>query len=46
MLRAKLSQSSAITLVYERAHEGCRMIYDRLPSPKQIQTLVQVWKWR
>ena len=35
---------------YERAHEDCRMIYDRLPSPKQMQTLVQVWKqlwkWR
>jgi len=29
---------------------GFRRIYDRLPSPKQIQTLVQVWKqlwkWR
>jgi hypothetical protein len=35
---------------YERAHEDCRMIYDHLPSPKQMQTLVQVWKqlwkWR
>jgi len=32
----------------ERAHEDCRMIYDRLSSPKQMQTLVQVWKqlWR
>src|SRR5215470_3195718 len=25
-------------------HEDCGMIYDRLPSPKQMQTLVQVWK--
>jgi hypothetical protein len=35
---------------YERAHEDCRMMYDHLPSPKQVQTLVQVWKqlwkWR
>jgi hypothetical protein len=35
---------------YQLAHEDCRMIYTRLPSPKAIQTLVQVWKqlwmWR
>jgi hypothetical protein len=35
---------------YERAHEECRMIYGRLPSPRKIQTLVQAWKqlwnWR
>ena len=40
----------AVRRFYERAHEDCRMLYDRLPSPKQIQTLVQVWKqlwkWR
>jgi hypothetical protein len=28
----------------------CRLIYDRLPTPKQVQTFVQVWrqlwKWR
>jgi len=40
----------AVRRFYERAHEDCRMIYDRLPSPKQMQTLVQVlrqlWKWR
>ena len=34
----------AVRRHYERAHEDCRMIYDRLPSPKQIQTLVTVWK--
>jgi hypothetical protein len=34
----------AVRKVYARAHEECRLIYDRLPSPKQIQTLVQVWK--
>lgn len=29
---------------YQRAHGDCRMIYDRLPPPKQMQTLMQVWK--
>ncbi|HEY6766231.1 MAG TPA: hypothetical protein VI386_15860 [Candidatus Sulfotelmatobacter sp.] len=40
----------AVRDVYERAYEECRPIYKRLPSPKQIQTLVQawkqLWKWR
>ena len=40
----------AVRRFYERAHQDCRMMYDRLPSPKQMQTLVQVWKqlwkWR
>jgi len=51
-LRHNLAHLSidAVRRYYERAHEDCRMIYDRLPSPKQIQTLVQVWKqlrkWR
>jgi hypothetical protein len=35
---------------YERAHDDCRLIYTRLPSPRKMQTLVQVWKqlwkWR
>jgi hypothetical protein len=35
---------------YERAFGDCRLVYDRLPSPRKIQTLVQVWKqlwkWR
>jgi hypothetical protein len=33
---------------YERAFEDCRLIYNRLPSPRKMQTLVQVWKqlWR
>jgi len=39
----------AVRRFYERAHEDCRM-YGRLPSPKQMQTRVQVWKqlwkWR
>ena len=29
---------------YERAYQDCRVIYNRIPSPRQIQTLVQVWK--
>jgi len=47
-LRYNLAHLSvdAVRRFYERAHEDCRMIYDRLPSPKQMQTLVQVWKWR
>jgi hypothetical protein len=35
---------------YERAFEDCRLIYNRLPSPRKMQTLVQLWKtlwgWR
>lgn len=51
-LRYNLAHLSvdAVRRFYERAHEDCRMIYDRLPSPKQMQTPVQVWrqlwKWR
>jgi hypothetical protein len=41
---------SAVRDFYERAYQDCRLIYDRLPSPRQMQTLVQVWKqlwkWR
>jgi hypothetical protein len=28
----------------ERAFEECRLIYTRVPSPRKMQTLVQVWK--
>ena len=35
---------------YERAFEDCRLVYNRLPSPRKIQTFVQawkqLWKWR
>jgi hypothetical protein len=35
---------------YERAFEQCRLVYSRVPSPRKMQTLVQVWKqlwkWR
>jgi hypothetical protein len=32
------------------ANQDCRLTYNRAPTPKQMQTLVQVWKqlrkWR
>jgi hypothetical protein len=41
---------AAVRDFYEQAYRDCRLIYTRLPSPRQIQTLVQVWKqlrkWR
>jgi hypothetical protein len=35
---------SAVRDFYERAYQDCRLTYDRLPSPRQMQTLVQVLK--
>ena len=32
----------AVREFYERAYQDCRLIYDRLPSPKKIQTLVAI----
>jgi hypothetical protein len=41
---------TAVRDFYDSAYRDCRLIYNRLPSPKQVQTLVQVWKqlwkWR
>jgi hypothetical protein len=41
---------TAVKDFYERAYQDCRLIYNRLPSPRQMQTLVrvwkQLWKWR
>jgi hypothetical protein len=51
-LRYNLAHLSvtAVRDFYERAYLDCRVVYNRLPSPKQMQTLVQVWKqlwkWR
>jgi hypothetical protein len=51
-LRHNLAHLSAAAVrdFYDRAYQDCRLVYTRLPSPKQIQTLVQVWKqlwkWR
>ncbi len=45
-LRHNLAHLSlpAVRDFYEKAYQDCRLIYDRLPGPKQMQTLVQVWK--
>jgi hypothetical protein len=51
-LRHNLAHLSvpAVRDFYESAYRDCRLIYNRLPTPKQMQTLVQVWKqlwkWR
>ena len=51
-LRHNLAHLSvtAVRDFYEQAYRDCRLVYSRLPNPKQIQTLVQVWKqlwkWR
>jgi hypothetical protein len=51
-LRHSLAHLSvtAVRDFYERAYRDCRLMYNRLPSPKQVQTLVQIWKqlrkWR
>lgn len=51
-LRHNLAHLSlpAVRDFYEKAYQDCRLIYSRVPSPRQIQTLVQVWKqlwkWR
>jgi hypothetical protein len=41
---------SAVRDFYDQAYKDCRLVYTRIPSPKKIQTLVQVWKqlwkWR
>jgi hypothetical protein len=51
-LRQTLAHLSlpAVRDFYEQSYRDCRLIYSRIPSPRQIQTLVQVWKqlwkWR
>jgi hypothetical protein len=51
-LRYSLAHLSvpAVRQYYEQAYQDCRLIYNRIPTPKQMQTLVQVWrqlwKWR
>jgi hypothetical protein len=41
---------SVVRDFYDHAYKDCRLVYTRIPSPKKIQTLVQVWKqlwkWR
>ena len=45
-LRQNLANLSVdgVRQFYERAYLDCRLLYDRLPSPRKMQTLVQVWK--
>jgi hypothetical protein len=51
-LRHNLAHLSATAAgdFYQRAYGDCRLVYNRLPTPRQIQILVQVWKqlrkWR
>jgi hypothetical protein len=51
-LRHSLAHLSvtAVRDFYERAYQDCRLAYNHLPSPRQMQILVQVWKqlwkWR
>ena len=51
-LRYNLAHLSmtAVREFYERAYQDCRLVYNRLPSPRKMQTLVQawkqLWKWR
>jgi hypothetical protein len=49
-LRYNLAHLSphSVRKMYEGSHEECRLVHDRVPSPKKIQRLIQVWKtlWR
>jgi hypothetical protein len=51
-LRDSLAHLSVVAVrdFYERSYQDCRLVYKGLPTPRQIQTLVQVWKqlwkWR
>ena len=47
-LRHSLAHLSvtAVRDFYEQAYQDCRLVYNRLPSPRKIQTLVQVWPLR
>jgi hypothetical protein len=38
IIRLALSRFRAVRPFYERTHEDCRMIYDQLLSPKEMQT--------
>ncbi len=51
-LRHNLAHLSPVSVrdIFERSYRDCRPVYNRLPTPKQMQTLVQAWKqlwmWR
>jgi hypothetical protein len=46
-LRRNLAHLSlpAVRDFYEQAYRDCRLIYRHIPSPRQMQTLVQVSKY-
>jgi hypothetical protein len=51
-LRHRIAHLSpdGVRQLYDRAFEDCRLVYSRIPSPRKMQTLVQLWnqlwKWR
>jgi len=51
-LRHNLAHLSpgAVRECYDQAYRDCRLVYSKLPTPKQMQTLVQawrqLWKWQ
>ena len=51
-LRHRIAHLSpdGVRRLYDRAFEDCRLVYSRIPSPRKMQTLVQLWKqlwkWR
>ena len=51
-LRHRIAHLSpdGVRQLYDRAFEECRLVYTRIPSPRKVQTLVQLWKqlwkWR
>jgi hypothetical protein len=46
-LRHRIAHLSpeGVRQLYSRAFEDCRLVYTRIPSPRKMQTLVQLWKW-
>jgi hypothetical protein len=47
-LRHNLAHLSfpAVRDFYESAYRDCRLIYNKLLSPRQMQVWKQLWKWR
>jgi len=51
-LRHRIAHLSpeGVRQLYDRAFEDCRLVYTRTPSPRKMQTIVQLWKqlwkWR
>ncbi len=45
-LRHRIAHLSpdGVRRLYDRAFEDCRLVYTRIPSPRKMQTLVQLWK--